>query len=180
MERVEIEHQLETAIDRRTERALASLLDQCFPGMFEGRTYYKQLPHARLLLRGKGVLVGQCGLDFRIIRIGDEVLRALGVIDLCVAHSRRRLGLASELLDRVDEIAKTARADLTLLFADRPGLYRRAGFQAADPARVQWLAVENIASDGMVERDLAPTLMVRMAEPKQLPSGIIDLIGYLY
>lgn len=49
----------EMAITVDVERDLIRLLDNCFPDTFEGRSHFKQLPHARLIHRQDGEIVGQ-------------------------------------------------------------------------------------------------------------------------
>jgi GNAT superfamily N-acetyltransferase len=176
----DIEHHTELSIDPETQRQLAELLDVCFPDTFSGRTYYKQLPYARLLLRCDGELAGQAGMDFRVIRVGDQVLRALGVIDLCVAPRFRGQKRAGALLDRVAKIAEQGRADFQILFADEPALYVAKGYLAVEPARMSWLAIEDRASRGVVAREMGGVFMVRPVGSASFPKGAIDLLGYLF
>lgn len=175
-----IEHLAETSIDMATESELAKLLDSCFPDTFEGRTYFKQLPHARLLHRQDGQICGQLGLDFRVIRVGDEIIRILGVIDLCVTPSLRLQRRATTMLDRVAAIAEQARADFQILFADNPALYRRNGYKIVKPAQVSWLAIEDRKTYGVIERDMTGILMARPTSSRSFPRGTIDLLGYLF
>ncbi len=161
------------------EADLASLLENCFPETFEGRTYFKQLPHARLLVR-QPKLIAQVALDLRIIRVGSELLRILGLIDLCVAPEHRGQGLAGRLLRTAEATAADWGADFTLLFADRPTLYQRSGYQSPDPAQVTWLGIEERASCGQLHRDLSGTLWYQSVSGKVWPPGDIDLLGYLF
>lgn len=170
----------ETAIDATVERDLARLLEVCFPGTFEGRTYFKQLPHARLIQRHDGEVVGQLGLDHRVIRVDGDVLRVLGIIDLCVAPHLRRGGRASALLEAAAQVAAKARAEFTILFADNPGVYARNGYRPVKPAMIRWLAVEDRRSCSVQERDFSGTLMVRPVAGAEFPRGPIDLLGYLF
>lgn len=170
----------ETAIDARGQRDLAQLLDSCFPGTFEGRTYFKQLPHARLVLRQDGGVVGQVGLDHRVIRVAADVVRVLGVIDLCVAPHLRRGGRATALLEAAAQVAADANAEFVILFADKPAVYLRNGYRPVEPAVVTWLAVEDRRSCGMQERDFSGTLMARPVAAAAFPRGPIDLLGYLF
>jgi GNAT superfamily N-acetyltransferase len=175
-----IDYLVETSIDVATEHELARLLESCFPDTFSGRTYYKQLPHARLLHRQDGAIVGQLGLDFRIIRVGGVVIRTLGVIDLCVAPGLRLQGRATAMLDRVAAIAEQARADFQILFADNPVLYLHNGYEAVEPARMRWVGIENRETHGVIERDLTGILMARPTGDRSFPPGKIDLLGYLF
>ena len=137
-----IKHIVETSINTSTESELIALLEECFPDTFEGRTYFKQMPHARLLHYHDGVLAGQVGLDFRIIRVGTEVIRTLGLIDLCVTPKLRFQKRASAMLERVAVIASQARTDFQILFADIPLLYLNNGYKPVEPSQITWLAIE--------------------------------------
>lgn len=170
----------EMAIDTPTEQDLSRLLDTCFPNTFEGRTYFKQLPHARLIHRQDGEIVGQVSLDYRVIRIAAEVVRVLGIIDLCVAPHLRLGGRASAMLDRAAAIAADAHAEFTVLFADKSDLYVRNGYRPVDPAVITWLAVEDRSTYGVQERDFSGIFMARPVAGAEFPRGTIDLLGYLF
>ncbi len=79
-----IEFASEQEITVAAHRELAKLLNCSFPNIFEARTYFKQLPHHRLIAKNGERTVGQMGIDHRIIRVGDEIVSIAGVIDLCV------------------------------------------------------------------------------------------------
>lgn len=161
------------------EADLAKLLDACFPDTFEGRTYFKQLPHARLIVRQPD-LVAQVGLDLRICRVGSELLRILGLIDLCVAPGHRNQGLAGRLLQAAEATAADWGAEFVVLFADSPRLYQRNGYISPEPAQVIWLGIEDRASCGQLHRDLTGTLWCKSVSGKLWPAGAIDLLGYLF
>ena len=76
---------------------LQSLLQACFPG-YPGRSYFKLPPHFRYLaMTSSQGVAAQMGVEFRVIRVGDTVVRTFGVIDLCVRQSQRSRGLAGRL-----------------------------------------------------------------------------------
>src|SRR5690242_21212391 len=82
-----------------------TLLQECFPG-YPGRSYFKLPPHFRYLaMTGSGDVAGQMGVEFRVIRVGDAVVRTFGVVDLCVSQSQRSRGLAGRLLAEVTALA---------------------------------------------------------------------------
>ena len=66
---------------------LQSLLQACFPG-YPDRSYFKLPPHFRYLaMTSDGDVAAQMGVEFRVIRVGDSVVRTFGVVDLCVTDS---------------------------------------------------------------------------------------------
>ncbi len=87
----------EPEIGATVSARLQSLLQTCFPG-YPDRSYFKLPPHLRyLVMTSDGDVVAQMGVEFRVIRVGDSVLRTFGVVDLCVADSERSRGLAADL-----------------------------------------------------------------------------------
>ena len=85
----------EPEIGANLSSRLQSLLQACFPG-YPGRSYFKLPPHFRYLaMTGSGGVAGQMGVEFRVIRVGDAVVRTFGVVDLCVAETERSRGTLS-------------------------------------------------------------------------------------
>lgn len=159
---------------------LRVLLETCFPATFEGRTYFKQLPHFRLIaLEGDSVL-GQLGIDCRIMNVGGQILNIFGGIDLCVHPDRRGSGVASKLLVAAEKIAMNSSQDFMVLLADQHDLYEQHGYQHVQPAKTKWLAIEERKSIKLIERDLGDCFMVKSLSEKLWPSGEIDFLGYLF
>ena len=100
------EHQL-TAGDHA---ALLPLLSECFPEepCFAERIYYKQIPQRRLLLEQDEVLIGQVGLEHRIVNTQTGPASILGVIDLCISRKHRGLGYASRALSWAEGQARAS------------------------------------------------------------------------
>lgn len=159
---------------------IAGLLGVCFPNTFEGRSYYKQLPHFRLLFRIGGKLVAQLGIDSRMINVDARILRIFGVIDLCVHPDHRRAGIASQLLSKAEEIARVHHRDHVVLMADRHDLYLRCGFLRVEPAPTKWLAIDDRKTVDVFQRDLADCFMIKPLSGQSWPGGEIDLLGYLF
>lgn len=118
------------------------------------------------------------GIDARIVNVGGEALSIFGVVDLCVRSKRRREGIASALLKKVEELAH--KRDFLVLMADDDRLYCRHGYYRVTPARTCWLAIEDRTSYGLIERDLSDCFMVKPLSNRHWPSGRIDLLGYLF
>lgn len=160
--------------------ALAALLDECFPDTFEGRSYFKQLPHARLILRMDGAIVGQLGLDFRMVRAGATLVPVFGIIDLCVAPSLRQRGHGTTLLQEAEGIASGSRAQFMLAMADCHDIYARLGYAPVAAVATKWLAIEDRNSIVVIERDLSDCFLVKPLGAAAWPAGQIDMLGYLY
>lgn len=170
----------EDEVDRRREAGLVALLDQCFPGFFEGRTFFKQLPHFRLIAEEQDEIIGQAGVDHRMIKVGDQNLRVFGMIDVCVAEAHRNRGIAGAMLQKAEELAKRADVDFMVLIADKGGLYLKHGFRHVSPAPGKWMAIHELASIMMLEKDLPEYFMIKPVGDKTWAEGQIDMMGYLF
>lgn len=68
----------EAEIGEGLSRQLQSLLQECFPG-YPGRSYFKLPPHFRYVaMTSGGVVAGQMGVELRVIRVGEHVVRTFG------------------------------------------------------------------------------------------------------
>ncbi|OXS99072.1 GNAT family N-acetyltransferase [Notoacmeibacter marinus] len=170
----------EYEIDTRTASQIVALLDESFPDTFDGRTYFKQLPHFRYLAFEGETVIGQLGVDHRVIRVGGNIIRIFGIIDLCVRLAHRGAGLASDLLKQVESLAAASNVDFLVLMGDVDTLYIANGFHHVNPAMTKWLAVEDVESVTIIERDLSDCFLVKPLRHTRWPVGNIDMIGYLF
>lgn len=179
MSTFEISLQPEYTIDKTTRGHLRRLLEACFPEFFHSRIYHKQLPHARLLGRLDGMLVAQVGIDHRVIRVGDQPLTILGIIDLCVASEHRNFGYGSCLLESVEELGRKCGVDSVVLLADDHRLYHEHGYKLLNRHCI-FLGIDEHQSLGQCERDLDNCLMVKPLANAPWPAGEVDFLGYLF
>ena len=177
---IRIQYVPEYNITAQMTAALTTLLEGSFPDTFDGRTYFKQVPHFRYLAFDGETLMGQLGVDHRVIRVGGEIVRIFGIIDLCVTQSHRNAGIATQLLAQVEGLATPANVDFLVLMGDIDTLYLRNGFQHVTPAPTKWLAVEDVESVSVIERDLSDCFLIKPLNNKQWPAGQIDMLGYLF
>lgn len=164
-----------------TKAQLQGILALSFPGALEHRVYYKQLPHSRLLAHQGDALIGQIGLDHRVICIGETPLTVLGLIDVCVHPDHRNKGVGGALLDAATALAKAAPnpIDGLLLFADEHAWYESHGFALLKrPCR--WFGIDEHRSLRLIERPLDDCLMLKPIHTQTWPEGEIDLLGYLF
>ena len=61
--------------------AIARLREEAFPDFAPERSYFKQLPHLRVLAANGGSIIGHAGLDHRVMAVGEVPVRVLGLID---------------------------------------------------------------------------------------------------
>jgi len=177
---LEFETVLEWELGDEAQLDIVALLEACFPGVFEGRTYFKQVPGLRVLAYEDGVLIGHLALEHRVVRVGDAVLRILGIVDLAVVEASRGRGVGAGLLGQAEEIARRAGIGFLVAMADRHDLYLAQGFHGLERAQTRFLAVEDRASHSLVTRDLADIFLVKPLGEVSWPSGEVDLLGHLF
>ena len=83
----------EAEIGAELRQQVQALLQASFTG-YPSRSYFKLPPHFRYLAMAGGELAAQMGVELRVIRVGSNVVRTFGVVDLCVRESERSCGLA--------------------------------------------------------------------------------------
>jgi len=160
------------------DSSLAVLLNQCFPGTFEGRIFFKQEPHSRIVAHAGNILIGQVGIDRRVISVDGKILKIIGMIDLCVAKEYRGQGIGTALIEQVEK--RSEGRDFIVLMADNPEIYKQAGYSRLQHASTKWLAIEDLASHSIIERNLSDCFMYKPLLQQDWPPGKIDLLGYLF
>jgi GNAT superfamily N-acetyltransferase len=168
----------EAEIGADLHASLRDLLGECFPG-YPGRSYFKLPPHLRYVASSGGLVAAQLGLEYRVIRVGDDILRTFGVVDLCVREGFRGQGLAGRLLTETMAYAAACAMDFVLLFADDDRLYRRAGWDRVDNP-LSWVKINEHATIGLAQAVTPHEMMVRAVGRRPWPAGEIDLLGHVF
>lgn len=146
---------------------------------YPSRSYFKLPPHFRYLAMADGKLAAQMGVELRVIRAGDTVLRTFGVVDLCVGQSERSHGLASRLLAEVTEYARSCGMDFIILFADDSRLYDRNGWARAGNT-CSWVKIHDHRTLGLAQAEDTGALMVKATGEQAWPEGEVDLLGHVF
>ncbi len=172
-------------INPETATALHQLLDTCFPGFFDQspRDYFKQLPHFRLLAYDENkTLVGQVGIDYRVMNLNGKPVRTFGIVDLCVSPTAQGKGIGKQLLNRVEQLAKqhTNRIDVIFLVTETPNYYERLGYQVTK-IETTWLKIDAHQSLGIGKELIDDALfMVKAVGEKEWEDGKLDMLGYMF
>lgn len=168
----------EIDLTEHTQVSIQRLRNGCFPEHKVGRSYYKQLPHYRMLKYSNGQLIGHMGLDYRVINAGETVYKTLGVIDFCVRKADRGKGIGTSMLTALIEYAKTRDVDFVILISDLSGFYIRNGFQQV-VAHSSWLRLDEHKNYG-VAFEHVEDLFIMPISGKEWKSGHIDWLGYMF
>ncbi|WP_215144052.1 GNAT family N-acetyltransferase [Exiguobacterium qingdaonense] len=176
-----IQQMMEFEIGEALDKQLTELLMKSFEPLYHARSYFKQSPHLRLIAFDEQQhVIGQVGLDFRMMNLNGDPIRVLGIIDLCVQEEWQGGGIGRALMERVIALGDEHRIDFLLLFADRPDLYERIGFHTVSNI-CTWLQIDdqNQTTRGIGEARFEE-LMIRQVGDKRWTDGKLDLLGYLY
>ena len=170
----------EFALEQREQSAIQALLKQSFPEApsYSQRIYYKQLPHFRVLVELGGSIVGQCGIDHRVISTATGPSTIFGIIDLCISEKHRQQGIASELLRWVERKGESHGVDFLMLFATDPRVYEAVGYSQKCNS-LRWMKIHEHESLGIADEPVEE-LMVKSVRGKEWPTGTVDLLGYLF
>ncbi len=168
----------EAEIAPELHHALQDLLGASFPGYPE-RSYFKIPPHFRYIVTDGATVQAQLGVELRVIRVGDQILRTFGVVDLCVREDSRGQGLASRLLEKLTDYAAACGMDFVILFADDDSLYLRHGFVRVDNP-LSWVKINDHHVIGLAHAETPHELMVRPVRDAVWPTGEIDLLGHIF
>lgn len=162
-------------------RGLQKLLQNCFPGYFMDRLYHKQVPQYRWLAKDNGCIIGQVGVDYRVIHSKRHgPLSILGIIDTCVDAEYRDQGIASRLLQHLEHWAEGKAVDALIVFADDHRLYEKLGYCVADVTS-RFLAIEEHESVKVMEKEMGAIFMVKFAKHTlDLEGDYIDMLGYVF
>jgi GNAT superfamily N-acetyltransferase len=179
MKTTEIEIVPEWKLTPKHHLALRKLLSVCFPEFLSSRIYFKQLPQFRLLAWRGEELVAQVGIEHRVINVSGTPFRIFGVIDLCCHPDSRRQGFGSSLLQHLEGMARTQEIDFVILFADDHQLYEREGFKRVGND-CKWLGIDEHKTLGILEENMSNCMMVKPIGSADWPSGLVDMMGYLF
>lgn len=179
---MKIEKIFEYEINGQLRTKLQQLLVECFTEEYpKDRIYFKQLPHFRFIaIDDKNQVIGQVGLDYRVMNLNGKPIRVLGIIDLCVSKTKRSQGIGSLLLSEIDDFCEGKSVDFLLLFADNKKLYLNAGFKSVNN-ECTWLKIDDETQTTYgIGHEIINELMVKEVGNKKWENGKIDLLGYLY
>ena len=178
----QVEHIAELDLETEVQQQIAALVQQVFPeSEYQGRFYFKQLAHSRLLVSDDGKVVAHAGLDYRLMRMNETPVKVLGIIDLAVAPDYQGRGLGGLILKKAEEIARNSALGVDFLFlvADIHDYYRKFGFELA-VTQVQWLTIDQHQNHGVLDKYFDDCLMYKQVGALNWQNGNLDMLGYWY
>jgi hypothetical protein len=119
------------------------------------------------------------GVELRVIRVGDTVVRTFGIVDLCVRDGERSRGLAGRLLSELTAFARSCGMAFIVLFADDDRLYVRNGW-ARVTNRCTWVKIDEHTTLGLASQADTGAMMVKAIGEQAWPEGDVDLLGHVF
>ena len=169
----------EFKINSKQQSDIRSLLQICFSSYPPDRSYFNQLPSFRFLVYHEKILIGHIAVVHRVIKFDEEVVTIFGVADLCVHPNFRDQDIASELLEKLENLGKKHSIDLIVLISKLNKLYKKSGFKKYNN-KLKWLMTNQHQSFGIVHRSLDNSFLVKKITEKKLEKGTVDLLGSLF
>ncbi|BEI25341.1 GNAT family N-acetyltransferase [Vibrio fluvialis] len=168
----------EIELSKKQHDEIEALRNRSFPDYQVARSYYKQLPHMRAVTYKDGQLVGYMGLDYRVVAVGEEIYKVLGVIDFCVDVTYRGQGIGSEMLSQLSVYASDKNVDFIMLISESHEFYAARGYQRRESLS-SWLRLHEHKNYGVaVERN--DDLYIKPISGKSWAAGLVDWLGYMY
>ncbi len=166
-------------IDVNYHSKILNLLIESFPDSYpNNRIYYKQMPQFRYLALDKNTLIGQVGLDYRVMNLNGLPIKVLGIIDICIKKEYRGKGIGSKLLQTIECFSLEHKLDFMLLFADEEIFYIKNGFMNVKNI-CKWTKIDEHITLGIGEAEVKE-LMIKKIGNKDWENGYLDMLGYLY
>lgn len=168
----------EINVTEKQHKEIMMLRNQSFPKHQVSRSYFKQLPHIRALQYEGDVLIGYLGLDYRVIKVGNEVHRVLGVVDFCVAEHYRGQGLGTFMLSEISLFSEGKGVDFIILLSELQSFYSARGYIQVKETN-SWLRLHEHTNYGVAVEHV-DELYIKPMSAKTWGGGHIDWLGYMY
>ena len=176
---MQIERIAEMDLTRPHDAAIGALLDLAFGRIdYNGRSYFQNRHHQRIIARDKGVITGHIALGLRAIRMGDQLLQAVGVAEVATHPDHRGKGIASALMEEALAAARASVADVCILFGDEK-LYAGVGF-AAKPNRTLTVSMHNVRTGMQEDRQGDKLMVLPLRDITWDDAALIDLVGFAF
>ncbi len=173
---ITIERVEELRLDKAIEVQISELLGTVFTTEFNGRSFFQNRHHCRLMAFQNGELVGHLAIAYRAIQMGCQRVDIVGIGEVAVAVKARKQGIATELVRCAIEEGKVAEADFAALFGEE-ALYAKAGFVKANN-RITFSEMEGARTNAVIHEN-NPHFMVKQLSKLQWDFEVpVDLAGF--
>ncbi len=176
---MEIIRKEEFIITAQEHSEINALLHASFGDYSKDRSYYKQLPTFRYLVRTEGKLIGHMAVEHRNINIAETVARIFGVADLCVDQHFQSKNIASNLLKKLEILGRQHQIDFLVLIAHNHEVYEKNGFKLVNNT-CRWLMINSHQTLGVGHRRIEECLMIKPISNLVWKPGLVDFLGHIF
>ncbi len=176
---MQIEQIAEMDLTTADDRAIGQLLNAAFStAEFNGRSYFQNRHHLRVIARDGDAIIGHIALSIRAIRMGDTLLDSVGIAEVATHPDHRGKGIASALMEEALTAARATIADVCILFGDEK-LYAGVGFQAKTN-RTLTISMHNQRSGPQENRAGDKLMVLPLRDITWDDNALIDFIGFAF
>ena len=168
----------ETDLSAADEAMIVDLLMRAFGPDFEGRSYFKQRPHLRFVIRDEGRIVSHLTVAFRDIRLGEARVTIGGIGEVATDATHRGRGHAGHVLDAAIAHLRGSLAEFALLYGDAP-LYEARGFVHATN-RLTFPRLDAARTGGVQSRVVEGFKVLPLGARRWDFAAPVDLVGHLF
>ncbi|MBS1301882.1 GNAT family N-acetyltransferase [Loktanella sp. SALINAS62] len=168
----------ELALNLADDRAIATLMADAFGPDFNGRAYFRQRHHLRLIVRDGDRIIGHIALLMRDIRVGGALVPVIGVAEVATDPDHRGRGIAAALLQEAITVSRQSLADFMVLFGDRP-MYAGHGFLRANNT-LSYTLLDDARTQGIKTRVDEGLMILPLRDAAWNFGAHVDLVGHLF
>ena len=175
---MQVERIEEMRLTQVDEEQIGALLDRAFGADYEGRSYYQQRHHVRLIMRAGTEILGHIALSLRAIRMDEQIVQVAGLAEVGTDPHYRGKGIATKLMAAAIQEARASVASFVVLFGDQP-LYAGSGFMTKRNILrftpfidVRTVSIKEVAKEGLMIWSCRGLVPVSFA--------LIDLAGHAF
>ncbi len=175
---IEAIHEIDLTTEVETE--IAAVLEKTFGADdgYDGRSFYKQRHHLRLVARENRQIISHVALAFREIRIGGDLFPIVGIGEVATLPDFQGRGAASALLKHAMADARSSRASFMVLFGNRP-IYAGHGF-VSKPNLVRFVGMDDCRTGEIIERRFDSLMILPLRDDVWDDDATVDLLGPLF
>lgn len=169
----------EMRLTQADDAAIAALLDRAFQSIdYNGRSYFQNRHHLRVVARQDDAIIGHIALSFRAIRMDDQLVQAAGIAEVATDPAHRGKGIATALLATAITSAKSSLAEVAVLFGDEP-FYAAAGF-APKPNHTLTISMHETRTGVQENRSDDGLMVLALTDITWDDEALIDLVGFAF
>ena len=175
---MKVERIEEMRLTAQDEAQIGNLLDAAFGTGFDGRSYYQQRHHVRLVVREAGVIIGHMAVSLRAIRMGDALVQVAGLAEVASNPAHRGKGIASILMKAAIDEVRQSPAVFFILFGNQP-LYAGAGFVEKQNV-LRYSSFIDVRTGDAMDGIKDGLMVMQMTDLEWDDDEIVDLVGHAF